>query len=63
MTIEQKQEIVKEFRLLIEDIVDSVSLIRDRTKEEKWKVQEKLIEAYNEFRNLILKENGNNGNI
>lgn len=62
MTIEQKQEIVKEFRLLIEDIVDSVSLIRDRTKEEKWKVQEKLIEAYNEFRNLILKENGNNGN-
>lgn len=60
MTIEQKQEIVKEFRLLIEDIVDSVSLIRDRTKEEKWKVQEKLIEAYNEFRNLILKENENN---
>lgn len=60
MTIEQKQEIVKEFRLLIENIVDSVSLIRDRTKEEKWKVQEKLIEAYNEFRNLILKENENN---
>lgn len=60
MTIEQKQEIVKEFRLLMEDIVDSVSLIRDRTKEEKWKVQEKLIEAYNEFRNLILKENENN---
>ena len=55
-TIERKREVVKEFRLLVEDIVDSLELI-PATIKDKEKVQDKLIEAYNAFRELIFKTN------